>query len=71
MKFVRISIRGDFHRISVVHIRQIALIDVHQNPYGAHVGDREALRRSRLKQLAGADQPFGDFAAHRSKHRNL
>src|SRR3984885_7103919 len=62
---VRIGVRGDVNGVSDAHAREIVLVDVHQNPYRAHVRDGEALRRASLQQLARTYQPLHNLPGRR------
>ena len=70
-KDLRISVRLNRHRVSDAHVGQVFLIDIHQHPHAAGVGNHEALSRAGLKQL-----PRGYILLHHEStngrlHRNL
>ncbi len=71
VKGVRISVGGDFDGVAGMHESDFALIDIDENPNGAHVGDGEELRGAGLQQLAGARRGARQFLPHGSEDGDL
>ena len=66
-----IRFRVDFDGVAHMNVGEFALIDIDEDPDGAHVGDGETLGCAGLQQLAGADEALDNFSAHGSENGNL
>ncbi len=66
---IRIGLHADF--VADFHVRQIALVDIRQYPYGTHIRNDERLGHAGLQQLPGSHVAFHDFAANRRVQWNF
>src|ERR1700676_1017455 len=66
-----IGIGGDLDGIARMHISEVALVDVDENPDGTHVRDGKNLGCAGHEQLAGTDEALDHFAADGSDDGNL
>ena len=71
MEDIRISVGSDVDGVAAVHEGEIVLVNVDQDPDGAHVRDGETLRGTDLEQLARSNETFDDLATDWGEHGNL